>query len=318
MPVVVRVSSRRAIGRAIPNAFIRQSAGEFGRSSQVYIRGVGQGDYGYFREPRTATYIDDVYYASVFGSVFDLLDVRQIEVLRGPQGTLFGRNAMGGAMRVLSNTPEGGGGGYVEATFGDYDRTDLRGSFDQTLIEDKLYARVSGAGKSRDGYVKVLDYGCTHPGSGVPTNRGGKGCEIGRQGELQYATGRLQLRWIANDDIEIGFDADYLDDKSGMAPGVATYADRTDIEANPANATITLVRYPAGMRHPSQTNRGNSTDVIRPTDNNPPTSNGGKILIATNAPYASPSRQTTGTSPTTANTAAIVFSRFTGLLTEKV
>lgn len=160
------------IGRAIPNAFIRQSAGEYGRSSQVYIRGVGQGDYGYFREPRTATYIDDVYYASVFGSVFDLLDVRQIEVLRGPQGTLFGRNAMGGAMRVLSNTPEGGGGGYIDATFGDYDRTDLRGSFDQTLVEDKLFLRFSGVSKHRDGHQKQLDFRCQMIKEGTPQYAG--------------------------------------------------------------------------------------------------------------------------------------------------
>jgi iron complex outermembrane receptor protein len=160
------------IGRVIPNAFIRQGAGEYGRSSQIYIRGVGQGDYGYFREPRTATYIDDVYYASVFGSVFDLLDVSQIEVLRGPQGTLFGRNAMGGAMRVVSNAPEGGGAGYVEATFGDFDRNDLRGSFDQTLIEDKLFLRFSGVSKHRDGHQRQLDFRCQMIQEGTPQYAG--------------------------------------------------------------------------------------------------------------------------------------------------
>ena len=74
----------------------------------------------------------------------------------------------------------------------------------------------------------------------MPTNRLGDGCEIGRQGEKQYATGRVQLRWIATDDLDVSFSGDYLDDKSGMAPGVATYADRTAIEAIPANPTITL------------------------------------------------------------------------------
>lgn len=160
------------IGRAIPNAFIRQGAGEYGRSTQLYIRGVGQGDYGYFREPRTATYIDDVYFASVYGSVFDLLDVRQIEVLRGPQGTLFGRNAMGGAMRVLSNTPEGGGTGYLEATFGDFDRLDLRGSFDKTLIEDKLFLRFSGVSKHREGHQQQLDFTCQMIAEGTPQYAG--------------------------------------------------------------------------------------------------------------------------------------------------
>jgi hypothetical protein len=69
-----------------------------------------------------------------------------------------------------------------------------------TLIEDKLYARFSAAGKTRDGYVRVLDYGCTHPASGFPSQRLGLGCETGRQGEQKYVTGRVRLRWDAPDD----------------------------------------------------------------------------------------------------------------------
>ncbi|HSD70179.1 MAG TPA: TonB-dependent receptor, partial [Woeseiaceae bacterium] len=223
-----------------PNVTLKR--GGQARSGMIaFIRGVGQYDFIAAVEPGVGVYVDDVYYAQLTGSLLELLDVDRVEVLRGPQGTLAGRNSIGGAVKMYTKQPGEDHGGYLRVGFGNYEQVDFRGAGDMTLIEDKLYARVSGAGKSRDGYVKVLDYGCTHPGSGVPAQRFGKGCEIGRQGELQYATGRLQLRWIANDDIEIGFDADYLDDKSGMAPGVATYADRTAIEANPANATITLV-----------------------------------------------------------------------------
>jgi iron complex outermembrane recepter protein len=156
------------IGRAVPNAYFRQGGSPWGRSNQVFIRGVGQGDFQFTQEPRTATYVDDVYFASVFGSVFDLLDLQQVEVLRGPQGTLFGRNAMGGAIRLVSRKPEGGGTGNVEATFGDFDRVDLRASFDQTLIEDKLFLRVSGASKHRDGYQKQLDFTCQMIAQGTP------------------------------------------------------------------------------------------------------------------------------------------------------
>jgi iron complex outermembrane receptor protein len=156
------------LGRAVPNAFFRQATGPYARSNQVFIRGVGQGDFQFTQEPRTATYVDDVYFASVFGSVFDLLDVQQVEVLRGPQGTLFGRNAMGGAIRLVSKTPEGGGTGNVEATFGDFDRVEIRGSFDQTLIEDKLFLRVSGAAKRRDGYQDQLDFTCDMIRRGTP------------------------------------------------------------------------------------------------------------------------------------------------------
>ncbi len=156
------------IGRAVPNAFFRQATGPYARSNQVFIRGVGQGDFQFTQEPRTATYVDDVYFASVFGSIFDLLDVQQVEVLRGPQGTLFGRNAMGGAIRLVSKVPEGGGTGNVEATFGDFDRVEVRGSFDQTLVDDKLFIRVSGAAKHRDGYQNQLDFTCDMINRGTP------------------------------------------------------------------------------------------------------------------------------------------------------
>ncbi|HEY5569266.1 MAG TPA: TonB-dependent receptor [Gammaproteobacteria bacterium] len=156
------------IGRAVPNAYFRQGGSPWGRSNQVFIRGVGQGDFQFTQEPRTATYVDDVYFASVFGSVFDLLDLQQVEVLRGPQGTLFGRNAMGGAIRMVSRKPEGGGLGNMEVTFGDYDRVDLRGSFDQTLIEDKLFMRLSGASKHREGYQQQLDFTCQMIQNGTP------------------------------------------------------------------------------------------------------------------------------------------------------
>jgi iron complex outermembrane receptor protein len=156
------------VGRAVPNAYFRQGGSPWGRSNQVFIRGVGQADFQFTQEPRTATYVDDVYFASVFGSVFDLLDLQQVEVLRGPQGTLFGRNAMGGAIRMVSRKPEGSGAGNLEATFGDYDRVDLRGSYDQTLIDDKLFLRISGVSKHREGYQNQLDFTCQMTKNGTP------------------------------------------------------------------------------------------------------------------------------------------------------
>ncbi len=243
------------MGRAVPNAYFRQGASAWGRSNQVFIRGVGQGDFSFTQEPRTATYIDDVYFASVFGSVFDLLDVQQVEVLRGPQGTLFGRNAMGGAIRMVSSKPEGGGTGNLEATFGDFDRVDLRGSFDQTLIEDKLFLRVSGVSKHRDGYQRQLDFTCQmiaqgtpelaglgdgvvgwNPGVGpimgvpgsdadnafsFPSRRPGGGaieddCTLGELGGEDVQAARAMLRWVASDRFESTFTAHYSNDDSSV------------------------------------------------------------------------------------------------------
>ena len=230
------------VANQAPNVTLKK--GGQARSGMIaFIRGVGQYDFIAALEPGVGVYVDDVYYAQLTGSLLELLDVDRVEVLRGPQGTLSGRNSIGGAVKMFTKQPGEDHGGFARVGFGTYDQIDFRGAGDMELVEDKLYARFSAAGKTRDGYVKVLDYGCSHPGSGVPAQQGGNGCEMGTQGEQQYATGRIQLRWIANDDLEINFAGDYLNDQSGIAPGVATYADRTLIEADfysGGNPTITM------------------------------------------------------------------------------
>jgi len=218
------------VANQAPNVTLKR--GGQARSGMIaFIRGIGQTDFIAALEPGVGVYVDDVYYAQLTGSLLELLDVDRVEVLRGPQGTLSGRNSIGGAIKMFTKQPGEDHGGFVRVGFGSYDQVDFRGAGDMTLVEDKLFARVSAAGKSRDGYVDVLDYGCTHPGSGATTNRGANGCHIGTQGDQRYATGRLQLRWIANDDLEISFAGDYLNNQSGQQPGVATYADRTAIES---------------------------------------------------------------------------------------
>ncbi len=228
------------VANQAPNVTLKK--GGQARSGMIsFIRGVGQYDFVAALEPGVGVYVDDIYYTQLTGSLLELLDVDRVEILRGPQGTLAGRNSIGGAIKMFTKRPGEDHGGYLRVGFGSYDQVDFRGAADMTLVDDKLFARFSAAGKTRDGYVKVLDYECSHPGSGVPTNVGAKGCELGRQGEQKYTTGRVQLRWVANDDLDISFAADFLNDKSGIAPGVATYADRTAIEANPANPTVTLI-----------------------------------------------------------------------------
>lgn len=233
------------VANQAPNVTLKK--GGQARSGMIaFIRGVGQYDFIAALEPGVGVYVDDVYYAQLTGSLLDLLDVDRVEVLRGPQGTLAGRNSIGGAVKMYTKQPGEDDSGYIEVGFGNYDQVSFRGAGGMTLIEDKLYARVAAAGLTRDGYVRVLDYGCTHPGSGFPTQRQGLGCELGRQGEQKYATTRLQLRWDVSDDLQINFAGDYLNDKSGIAPAVATYADRTPIETivdgngNFVNPTVTL------------------------------------------------------------------------------
>jgi iron complex outermembrane receptor protein len=119
-------------------------------------------------EPGVGTYIDDVYYPTLTGSLVDLLDLERVEVLRGPQGTLAGRNSIGGAIKLFSQKPKGDNTGSLSLTYGSYNRVDVRGVADLPLIDGKLLARVSGVTKNRDGYVDRLDYACTHQTRACP------------------------------------------------------------------------------------------------------------------------------------------------------
>jgi iron complex outermembrane receptor protein len=99
----------------------------------------------------------------------DLLDLERVEVLRGPQGTLFGKNAIGGVMRLITRKPgPDAQDATLELTAGDFKRLDVRGAFGTTLIEDKLYARVSYVSKQRNGWQKNLDFRCQMVANGTP------------------------------------------------------------------------------------------------------------------------------------------------------
>ena len=91
-------------------------------------------------------YVDDVYYATLTGAIFDLLDLERIEVLRGPQGTLAGKNSIGGAVKLYSKKPEGTNEGYVSGTYGSRNRLDLRAGGDFGLGQD-LAMRLAGVAK---------------------------------------------------------------------------------------------------------------------------------------------------------------------------
>ncbi|MEP7243561.1 MAG: TonB-dependent receptor [Gammaproteobacteria bacterium] len=201
-----------------PNVISTVGSTGFGPSAQTFIRGVGQTDNSFALEPGVGVYIDDVYNGIVQGSVFDLLDLDRVEVLRGPQGTLAGKNSLGGAIKLFSKKPDGDGGGYVEATYGDFNRTDVRAGANFTLVPDTLFARVAGVSKHRDGYMKRLDFACANPGSSVPsTVAAGSDCEIGREGGQDLQAMRLAVRWLATDAIEDNLIADVTQDRSEVA-----------------------------------------------------------------------------------------------------
>jgi iron complex outermembrane receptor protein len=194
-----------------PNLTINPGGAGYGPAAFATIRGIGMNDFSLAFEPGVAIYIDGVYEARPIGAAMDLLDLDRIEVLRGPQGTLFGQNAIGGAIRLISKKPDGSGDGYVEATYGRFNRREIKGSFDGTLVPDRLFVRVSGSSNTRDGYFKVYDFACAHPdlaGSLQPTTTAAN-CQVDTEGDVNIQTLRGALRFVASDDLEFNIIADY-------------------------------------------------------------------------------------------------------------
>ena len=205
------------VAYTVPNASFRPAQAAFGNTMTAFIRGIGQNDFLPEFEPGVGVYFDDVLYPVTMGSMVDLMDLERVEVLRGPQGTLFGRGAIGGAIRYVSKQPMGDNTGNISVTYGRYDRVDLRGTYD-FAIADNLFARVTGVSKRRDGYQDVYDFACIAPAQAgrlpvlVPNRNGG--CKLGTQGGEDVTGARASLRFVANDDLEFTFSADYMDDSS--------------------------------------------------------------------------------------------------------
>lgn len=118
----------------------------------VYIRGVGQVDSIAFFEPGVGIYLDDIYLGRAQGGFLNVLDVERIEVLRGPQGSLYGRNTVGGAIKYISAQPTDELSGSISTTIGNFGRTDVKATLSGPIVDNKLSGRLTAAKLSRDGY----------------------------------------------------------------------------------------------------------------------------------------------------------------------
>jgi len=215
------------VGKAAPSVTLRMGSSGYGKSTQAYIRGIGQSDFNFALEPAVGFYVDDVYHASLFGTSFDLLDLERIEILRGPQGTLFGKNSIGGAVRLISQKPKDHFEASMEGTYGSYDRIDLRGMVNIPLIDDQLALRVSFASKEREGYVDRVDFACAYPelaGDLTPTvSDHGNSCKVGTLGGESVRAGRAALRWTPAAGVEVNLVAEIIRDNSEAAADSLIY-----------------------------------------------------------------------------------------------
>ncbi|MFM5894081.1 MAG: TonB-dependent receptor [Novosphingobium sp.] len=149
------INSATDIVSAIPN--LKYNA--YSSSQVVFnMRGVSQNDYGDQQEPPVAVYQDDSYASSITTASFPVFDLARVEALRGPQGTLFGRNATGGAVQFISNQPTDRLDGYVKFTYGRYNQSIVEGAVSGPL-GDTLSARIAGIYDRDDGYIQNITPG---------------------------------------------------------------------------------------------------------------------------------------------------------------
>ncbi len=160
------------------------SFGGASNSAAIFIRGIGQKEFVPTVDPGVGLYVDGVYIARSIGGILDLIDVKRVEVLKGPQGTLFGRNTIGGAISITTRKPSEEMGGKVSATYGTDNRIELKGSVDLP-ISDKLLSKFSVAYLKQDGYVKRND-----------------GIDLGDKDAL---SGRAVFLMTPSEDLEITF-----------------------------------------------------------------------------------------------------------------
>lgn len=222
------------IANQAPSVVLRPTTAAFGPSITATIRGLGQIDFNPALEPGVGLYIDDVYYPRLTGANFDLLDVARVEILRGPQGTLTGRNSEGGAIKFVSRRPTGDGSGFISATYGIRNRINLRGSVDFKLAKN-VFGRLSGTFADQKGYVKNIDYGCDVPASGVPPVAGGSNCVVSDHGDVGYKALRGILRYNPSDRLDLMVSGDYIRDNRNNSAEVLLFADNTNPNVRTAN-----------------------------------------------------------------------------------
>lgn len=189
------------IGEFVPNMTFQTGAptGAGLTTPSIFIRGVGSSETSLGTEPGVGLYVDDVYISRSVGSVLDLVDIQSVQVLRGPQGTMFGRNSVGGAILIQTERPGEEFGGFAEVKTGDDDRFDLKASVNVPL-SDSLRMRLSGMTANRDGFVK---------------NSEGKDL-----GDTDRIGGRAVIEWQATDDLRLTLSGDGMRARESSVPAV--------------------------------------------------------------------------------------------------
>jgi iron complex outermembrane receptor protein len=195
------ITSVNDIGNFVPNMNVTSFSGGHVSSVNPFIRGIGLQDHLITTDPGVSVYVDGVYLGRQVGQNWSLSNLERIEVLRGPQGTLYGRNSIGGAINLVTKTPGSDPGARVGLEFGSRGRLNADFYGDMQL-SDSTAMSLTGGFKKRDGLGDFV-------------NLPNAGAEVG---EMQEVFARFALRFAPSDDFSIIIAADANDGKGGLRP----------------------------------------------------------------------------------------------------
>jgi|GEM_PF-602626 len=190
---IKQITNVQQASYAAPNLWMEKNTGT-SSGSRAAIRGVGEDESFFTSDTPVGIYIDDVYIPRQTGSQFDLYELERLEVLRGPQGTLYGRNTSAGAIRLVTRQPEGKWRANADGSLGSFSRTDFRGSLNAPL-GDKTSVLVAGLIKKHKGYD-------TNTVNNADVN------------DQNLAAGRLALRYLPSSRFNVVLNADITRERS--------------------------------------------------------------------------------------------------------
>ena len=186
------------IAPLVPNLDYQSTVGL--RSARANSRGVGQSDPIGSIDPGVGLYVDGVYFARAQASLPTALDLERVEVIRGPQGTIFGKNTIGGAVNIITREPDWEFGGEAEVRAGNFDMFETRASLNVPIVDEVLATRFSLATATRDGFEKDR-LGGTDPN------------------DEKLLAGRASLRWLLGESVELMLSADRSREKQVQSQG---------------------------------------------------------------------------------------------------
>ena len=189
---------------AVPNLNIVQGRGS-ASSANITIRGIGQPDALQTFDPAVGVYVDGVYQSRIQGALFSMFDVQQVEVLRGPQGTLYGKNTIGGAINIISRKPGNDVVANASFAYGSYNQILANAYVAAPLVQDKLAVGIAGTYNKRDGTVTDVNTG-------------------EKYNDINTGTGRIIVRATPVETLEVLFSADYTRQDSSLTLGQNTTA----------------------------------------------------------------------------------------------